>query len=31
MGEARRDLRPLRPPVPFPTVVVSQVTGYGPH
>uniref|UniRef100_A0A8B9UB36 Uncharacterized protein n=1 Tax=Anas zonorhyncha TaxID=75864 RepID=A0A8B9UB36_9AVES len=31
MGEARRDLRPLRPAVPFPTVSVSQVTGYGPH
>lgn len=31
MGEARRDLRPLRPTVPFPTVAVSQVTGYGPH
>ncbi|XP_035179844.1 uncharacterized protein C2orf81 homolog isoform X2 [Oxyura jamaicensis] len=31
MGEARQDLRPLRPTVPFPTVTVSQLTGYGPH
>ncbi|XP_042694555.1 LOW QUALITY PROTEIN: uncharacterized protein C2orf81 homolog [Centrocercus urophasianus] len=28
-GEAKRDLRPLRPTVPFPAIAVSQVTGDG--
>ncbi|XP_031443942.1 uncharacterized protein C2orf81 homolog [Phasianus colchicus] len=28
-GEAKRDLRPLRPAVPFPAIAVRQVTGDG--
>ncbi|XP_065606319.1 uncharacterized protein C2orf81 homolog [Cyrtonyx montezumae] len=28
-GEAKRDLRPLHPTVPFPPIAVSQVTGSG--
>ncbi|XP_019466752.1 uncharacterized protein LOC109364589, partial [Meleagris gallopavo] len=28
-GEAKKDLRPLRPTVPFPAIAVSQVTGDG--